>query len=137
MDQDERSTPWTADAAVYEITRFFPVGSSAKKVPGLRNIEGVEAWVELHLRPVLPGKIDMTKEAIVWTQAGNAYTVCIEGSHSVSPTREALRTGVWQAGDWLITVSGIALEQLQAGDLLIQERNASKRPARKRESTTD
>jgi hypothetical protein len=137
MDQDERSKPWTADAAVYEITRFFPVGSIAKKVPALCNIEGVEAWVELHLRSVLPGKIDMTKEAIVWTQVGNSYAVCIEGSHSVSPTLEALRTGMWQAGDWLITVSGIAIEQLQAGDLLVQERNASKRSERKRKSTTD
>ena len=120
MDQDERSKPWTADATVYEITRFFPVGSIAKKIPALRNIEGVEAWVDLHLRPVLPGKIDMTKEAIVWTQAGNSYTVCIEGSHS-----------------GLITVSGVALEQLQAGDLLVQERNASQRSARKRKRTTD
>ena len=137
MDQAERSKPWTADAAVYEITRFFPVGSIAKKVPGLRNIEGVETWVDLHLRPVHPGKIDLTKEAIVWTQAGNSYAVCIEGSHFMSPTLEALRTGIWQAGDWMITVSGIALEQLQAGDLLVQERNASKRSARKRKSTTD
>jgi hypothetical protein len=38
MDRDERSKPWTADAAVYEITRFFPVGSIAKKVPALPDI---------------------------------------------------------------------------------------------------
>jgi hypothetical protein len=70
MDQDEKRKPWTAEAAVYEITRFFPSGSIAKQVPGLCNIEGVEAWIDLHLRPVLPGKIDLTKEAIVYTQAG-------------------------------------------------------------------
>ena len=137
MEQDERRKPWTAEAAVYEITRFFPSGSIAKKVPGLRDVEGMEAWVDLHLRPVLPGKIDLTKEAIVYTQAGNTCAVCIEGSHFVSPTHEALQTGIWQAGDWLITVSGIAIEQLQAGDLLVQEMEASKRSERKRKSTTD
>jgi len=59
------------------------------------------------------------------------------GHLPVSPTYEALQTGIWQAGNWLITVSGIALEQLQAGDLLVQERNASQRSERKRKSTPD
>jgi hypothetical protein len=44
---------------------------------------------------------------------------------------------MWQAGDWVIAVSGVALEHLQAGDLLVQERNASKRPERKRKFTAD
>jgi hypothetical protein len=77
MDQDERSKPWTADAAVYQIIDFFP--SIANKIPALRDIEGVETWVELHVRPVHRGKVDLTKEAIVWTQAGNSYVVSIEG----------------------------------------------------------
>jgi len=55
----------------------------------------------------------------------------------VSLTLEAFRTGIWQADDWSITDSEIALERLQAGDLLFQERNAKQTSARKRKSTPD
>ena len=119
MDQDERRKPWTAEAAVYEITRFFPIGSIAKKVPGLRNVEGVETWVELHLRP-LQKSMDMTREATIWTREGKAYPVCIEGTAHVNPTFESVQAGIWRPGDWLV-----------------QEKNARKRAARKRKSTPD
>ena len=49
MDHDERRKLWGPDAAMYEITRFFKTGF----IPAaLRDVEGVETWVELHLRPL-------------------------------------------------------------------------------------
>lgn len=136
MDHDESRKLWGPDAAMYEITRFFPIGSIAKKVPGLRNVEGVETWVELHLRP-LQKSMDMTKEAMIWTHEGKMYPVCIEGTAHVSPTVEGMQAGIWRLGDGLVMVSGIPYESLQAGDLLVQEKNARKRAARIRKSTTD
>lgn len=130
MNQGEKKTTRAAETAIYKITQFSP--SLAKKTPGLRDVEGVETWVDLHLRPVQAGKLDLTKEASVRTQAGNTYTVCIEGSHFANPTSEARQSGIWQAGDWLITVSGVSIEQLQRGDVLVQEANAKERPARRK-----
>ena len=49
MDHDESRKLWGPDAAMYEITRFFKTGF----IPAaLRDVEGVETWVELHLRPL-------------------------------------------------------------------------------------
>lgn len=118
MDQDERRKRWEPDAAIYEITRFF---KSTFILPALRNVEGVEEWVELHLRPLQNG-MDITKEAMVWTRAGKVYSVCIEGTAHVNPTFESVQTGIWKPGDWLVTVSGIPFEDLQARDLLVQEK---------------
>jgi hypothetical protein len=129
MDQDEGERSWAVDAAVYTITRLF-ADSMAKRLPALRDVEGVEAWVELHLLRV-QGSIDVAKEAFIWTREGDAYPVCIEGTAFVSPTFESVEAGIWQPGDWLVTVSGIACERLQAGDLLVQEKNANKRAERK------
>lgn len=133
MDHDESRKLWGPDAAMYEITRFFKTGF----IPAaLRDVEGVETWVELHLRP-LQKSMDITKEAMLWTHDGKAYPVCIEGTAHVSPTFESVQAGIWRPGDWLVMVSGIPYESLQAGDLLVQEKNARKRAARKRKSTTD
>lgn len=68
---------------------------------------------------------------------GTSMRYVSRGRHFVSLTLEAFRTGIWQAGDWSITVSGIALERLQAGDLLFQERNEKQTWARKRKNTPD
>lgn len=131
MLEDEKSASWPEYTAVYTITRFFPA-SIAKTLPALHDIVGVETWVDLHLRPIVSGNTDLAKEALVITQAGERYTICIEGSHFISPTSEAIQQGIWRAGDWLITVSGVTPEQLEAGDLLVQKRDASDRPERKR-----
>ncbi|HZU69631.1 MAG TPA: hypothetical protein VFA09_20325 [Ktedonobacteraceae bacterium] len=130
MDRNENSQFWETDAAIYEIRRCTLSGPLIKNLPAMRNVDGVEGWVDLHLRPVHAGKIDIAKEAIILTRAGSGYAVCIEGSHFVRPTHEALESGIWQVGDWLITVSGIAIEQVQAGDLLTQDRNAKQRAER-------
>jgi hypothetical protein len=135
MSQNEESENRTAYAAVYEIIRFHR--SLAKKASGLRNIEGVETWVDLHLRSTHPGSLDLLKEALVQTREGETYTVNIEGTHFINPTYEALQTGIWQIGDWMITVSGAPIEQLHVGDLLVQEVNAKVRPARRKKKMTD
>lgn len=133
MDQGERRKTWGPDAALYEIARFSKMEFI---LPAVRDVEGVETWVELHLRP-LQKSLDMTKEAMIWTREGKAYPVCIEGTAHVTPTVESVQAGIWQPGDFLVMVSGIPYESLQPGDLLVQEKHARKRAARKWKSTTD
>jgi hypothetical protein len=133
MDQEERKTTWVPDTAIFEITRFFQVSYLP---PSLRDVEGVETWVELHLRPV-QNPLDQTKEAMVSTHDGKAYPVCVEGTAHIHPTSESVRTGFWRPGDCLVFVSGIPYEALQAGDLLIQEKNAKERAPRKWKNTSE
>lgn len=131
MEKQESIASWDNDTAIYIITSFRPCGDILQKVPALQTVEGVDGWIDLHLRPLRPKSIDIAKEAMIQSQTGSACTVCIEGSHHVHPTPASVREGIWQAGDCLITVSGITLEQLHWGDLLIQESNARTRAARK------
>lgn len=126
MYPDEQRKSWAPDAAIYEITRFFKMGFI---LPALREVEGVEGWIDLHLRP-RQGSLDLAKEAMVCTQEGKVYPVCVEGTAHIQPTPESRQAGIWQAGDCLIAVSGVPYESLQAGDLLVQEKNANERAPR-------
>jgi hypothetical protein len=126
MHPDERRKSWEPDTTIYEITRFFKMEFIP---PALREVEGAEGWIDLHLR-FRQGSLDIAKEAMVCTQEGKAYPVCIEGTAHVQPTDESRRAGIWQAGDCLLVVSGVPYESLQAGDLLVQEKNAKGRAPR-------
>ena len=96
----------------------------------MRELEGVQTWVELHLRQLHNG-LDLKREATIWTSRGEIYSVSIEMTAHVQPDAESRQAGIWLPGDCLIAVSGIPYTSIQAGDLLGQEENAGERAPRK------
>jgi hypothetical protein len=73
MDQDEGNIPWSPDAYVHEITRFFP-NPIAKKLQSLRDIEGVEDWTDLHLHPGSRGETRFNERSRYIHEEGESFS---------------------------------------------------------------
>lgn len=110
--------------SAFEIVRFHP-DHAAEFMPALRDVVGVEDWVDLQIRSVRSG-MDFAREMLIVTRDGETYPVCYEGMAFVHPTSEALASGFWRIGDAMITVSGIPIAALHEGDLLVQYPNAAR-----------
>src|SRR5579883_675379 len=98
MHPDERRKSWEPDTTIYEITRFFKMEFIP---PALREVEGAEGWIDLQLR-FRQGSLDIAKEAMVCTQEGKAYPVCIE---ALLTSNQLMRAGERVSGKQEIVCS--------------------------------
>ena len=119
------SYPWVSGAMIGEITKVVPC-TVVQSMPTLRKVQGVESWVELIYRHV-HGKLDPRKVVTVLTQSGKEFTASIEGVAHVHPKPEFVQQIIDKT---FITVSGVPLTGVQAGDLLVQSPDAPVRPPR-------
>ncbi len=118
------SAPDEMAEAVFAIVRFHS-DSIGKIIPALRDVVGVEDWVDLQLRH-RQGHMDFAREIMIVTRDGEVYPVCYEGMAFFHPDPEAIASGFWQIGDQYIAVSGIPIAALHEGDRLVQYPNAAR-----------
>jgi hypothetical protein len=95
-----------------DIIRYFPT---------FKPIKGKIASnaIDVHLRN-FQGSFQLKGNAVIITNTGEAYSATIIGFHFLSFSSEGLKSGQWQHGDRLVTITGVPPEKISEGSRILQ-----------------